>query len=62
MIRITDRLTLYESEIKLKFTRSSRPGGQNINKVSTAVQLHVDLIHILSLPEDVRRPVAHPGE
>lgn len=54
MIRITPRIALDESEVTLQFIRASGPGGQNVNKVSTAVQLRFDAMHSPSLPEDVR--------
>ncbi|MEZ4656382.1 MAG: alternative ribosome rescue aminoacyl-tRNA hydrolase ArfB [Caldilineaceae bacterium] len=54
MIQITPHLSLDESELDLEFVRSSGPGGQNVNKVATAVQLRFDLQHSPSLPEDVR--------
>ena len=52
-IRITDTLSIDESEIEESFVRSSGPGGQNVNKLSTAVQLRFDVRHSPSLPNDV---------
>src|SRR4030043_272561 len=54
MIRITDTITLDEREISEEFVRSSGPGGQNVNKVSTAVQLRFSVAGSPSLPEEVR--------
>ena len=53
MIRITDQISIDESEIEESFVRSSGPGGQNVNKLSTAVQLRFDVRHSPSLPNDV---------
>ena len=55
MIRITQDIAIREEELKLDFIRSSGPGGQNVNKVATAVQLRFDVSRSPSLPEDVRR-------
>src|SRR5947208_95956 len=55
MIRITDQISIDESELEESFVRSSGPGGQNVNKVSTAVQLRFDVRQSPSLPADVRR-------
>jgi ribosome-associated protein len=52
-IRITDDIAIDESEIAESFVRSSGPGGQNVNKLSTAVQLRFDVRHSPSLPNDV---------
>ena len=53
MIRITDSISIDESEIEESFVRSSGPGGQNVNKLSTAVQLRFDVRRSPSLPNDV---------
>ena len=53
MIRITDQISIVESEIEESFVRSSGPGGQNVNKLSTAVQLRFDVRGSPSLPNDV---------
>ena len=54
MLIITPDLAIAESEIEEKFIRSTGPGGQNVNKVATAVQLRFDVQHSPSLPETVR--------
>ena len=54
MIRITRSIALGEEEISESFVRSSGPGGQRVNKVSTAVHLRFDLGRSTSLPEDVK--------
>jgi len=54
MIRINDRISIDDSEISESFIRSSGPGGQNVNKLATAVQLRFDVRHSPSLPYEVR--------
>ncbi|MCB1883343.1 MAG: aminoacyl-tRNA hydrolase [Geminicoccaceae bacterium] len=57
-ILITPRIALYEDEIEERFIRASGPGGQNVNKVATAVQLRFDARRSPSLPDDVRARLA----
>jgi len=54
LIEITSTISIKEREIKLDFIRSSGPGGQNVNKVATAVQLRFDVRNSPSLPDEVR--------
>ncbi|MBM3632543.1 MAG: aminoacyl-tRNA hydrolase [Alphaproteobacteria bacterium] len=53
-MQITPSLFIDEKEISESFIRASGPGGQNVNKVSTAVQIRFDILHSPSLPENVR--------
>jgi len=54
MISVTPGIALDENEIELSFIRASGPGGQNVNKVATAVQLRFDVLRSASLPPPVR--------
>ncbi len=58
MIRITDTISLDEAELVESFVRASGPGGQNVNKVSTAVELRFDVRHSPSLPSEVAARLA----
>ena len=55
MICITPKIRIDESELQFDFIRSSGPGGQNVNKVSTAVQLRFDIGRATGLPNNVLR-------
>jgi len=54
MLEITPRLSIPDSELVERFVRSSGPGGQNVNKVATAVELRFDIATSPSLPEPLR--------
>ncbi|MDY6822618.1 MAG: alternative ribosome rescue aminoacyl-tRNA hydrolase ArfB [Thermodesulfobacteriota bacterium] len=55
MIPVNSDIFVDENELTLNFVRSSGPGGQNVNKVASAVQLRFDVRRSPSLPEDVRQ-------
>jgi len=55
MIRVTSTISIDEREIDESFIRSSGPGGQNVNKLATAVQLRFDVRRSPALPDDVRQ-------
>jgi ribosome-associated protein len=58
MIQITDTISIDESELQMDYVRSSGPGGQNVNKVATAVQLRFDVLNSKSLPEEAKARLA----
>lgn len=55
MLRITDQIAIEEWELTEQFTRASGPGGQNVNKVSTAVELRFEAERSPNLPDPVKR-------
>ncbi len=54
MIHVTSTIDIGEDELEERFVRASGPGGQNVNKLSSAVQLRFDVRRSPSLPDDVR--------
>jgi ribosome-associated protein len=62
MLEVTTRIRIPENELEERFVRSPGPGGQNVNKVATAVQLSLDLRRSPSLPEPVRARLLASGD
>ncbi|QDU30083.1 Peptidyl-tRNA hydrolase ArfB [Anatilimnocola aggregata] len=55
MITVSARITIPESELRFTFSRSSGPGGQNVNKVSSKATMHWNAVESPSLPDDVKQ-------
>ena len=58
MLEISPTIKINENELHMDYIRASGPGGQNVNKVATAVQLRFD-VRASSLPEDVKTRLIH---
>jgi len=54
VIQVSQAISIPEEEISYEFVRSSGPGGQNVNKVATAVRLRFDVLHSPSITDEVR--------
>jgi ribosome-associated protein len=54
LIHVTDRISLSETELEWQFVRASGPGGQNVNKVSSAVELRFDVTRTDRLPAEIK--------
>jgi ribosome-associated protein len=59
MLEITPTLKIEERELQFEYIRASGPGGQNVNKVATAVQLRFDVINSPSLASDIKGRLVH---
>lgn len=61
MIQVTRQIRIDERELEERFSCAPGPGGQNVNKVSTAVQLRFDVARSASLPEEIRERLMRLG-
>ena len=58
-MKITNNLLINEGEIKFKFTKSSGPGGQNVNKLSSAVELYFNIYESTSISSEIKTRLVH---
>ncbi|HEY0218677.1 MAG TPA: alternative ribosome rescue aminoacyl-tRNA hydrolase ArfB [Afipia sp.] len=62
MLRVARDIVIDENDINISFVRASGPGGQNVNKLSTAAQLRFDLCHVALAPDISERLIALAGQ
>jgi ribosome-associated protein len=62
LLKITPSISLFDDELRESYVRSSGPGGQNVNKVASAVQLRFDVRQSPNLPERVREKILASGD
>lgn len=62
LVKVTNTISLFDDELQESFVRASGPGGQNVNKVSSAVQLRFDVRTSPNLPERVRTKILTSGD